>query len=183
MKRKKDTLEQVKEFSDFFGHPFHEKITFPTQEQINLRIRLSLEETTELSEACGQAAVDNYIELLLDTALRLKEKPYPKEIDIYGVADAYADKRYIDDGGIGLFGLAKAFHEIFDDVHSANMSKRTDSLKTVIDSISSYAEKGIEAYYEEKEGFYLIFRKEDNKVLKPVSWREPNNKAIIDKYL
>lgn len=54
----------------------------------------------------------------------------------------------------------------FELVHESNMSKFPQTFIDAEISIKEYASKGIEAYYKQNKGYYVILRKSDNKVLK-----------------
>src|SRR5690606_34636805 len=152
-----NTISKVKEFMERFGQNVPDTIKVPPPETINLRLRLNLEELTELAIACGQTYVTTYIELLKNEINNLKNKidSIPEKTDITEVFDAMIDKRYIADGDILSFGLHNYFSEGFEEVHGSNMSKLDENGKPIY--------------------------REDGKVIKGPNYYRPNLKKILDK--
>ena len=86
----------VAEFYEACGEPVNVTPQFPSQERIDLRMRLENEEHKELQDAIMQR-------------------------DIEGIADALIDKIYISIGTALEFGLPVDM--LWDAVHKANMAK------------------------------------------------------------
>lgn len=147
-------LNKVQEFHNTFNHPIKKNPEIPSEERSNLRISLIEEELNELKDA-----IKNY--------------------DIIEIADALTDLQYVLSGAILEFGLKDKFCNLFDEVHRSNMSKVCYDIDTVNQTIEFYKQKGINTYYNEKDGLYLIYRKEDNKVLKSIKYFKPD----ISKFL
>ena len=91
-------LELVKEFHKKFNHPIEKTPIIPEIKRIILRNNLIREELEELEVAS-------------------------QEEDIVEVADALIDILYVTYGAICEYGLADKAKELFDEVHSSNMSK------------------------------------------------------------
>ena len=152
-----NSLNKVAAFHKTFEHPIQEKPIIPALERAKLRVSLLAEELKELEEA-----IENK--------------------DLIEVADALCDLQYVLSGAILEFGLGEKFNELFSEVHSSNMSKACISEEEAALTISHYAKKdGTEAYYVEREGKYLVFRKADNKTLKSINYEPAKLSEIIEK--
>lgn len=149
-----DCLNQVSEFHKTFKHPILSEPQIPSKERCNLRISLIAEELKELQEAIED---NNIIE----------------------VADALADIQYVLAGAILEFGLGEKFRDIFDEVQRSNMSKACHSIAEAEETIAHYAEKGVNAYFKEIDGKYLVYRENDHKTLKNVYYSPADIKKII----
>lgn len=150
------SLQSVAEFHKTFKHPILESPQIPDDKRCKLRVSLLVEELNELVEG-------------------IKSK------DIVEVADAFCDLQYVLSGAILEFGLADKFKELFDEVQRSNMSKACNNELEAKDTVAHYkVEKGVDCYYEEADGKYLVFRREDRKTLKSVYYSEANLKRIIE---
>jgi predicted HAD superfamily Cof-like phosphohydrolase len=150
------SLQSVAEFHKTFKHPILESPQIPDDKRCKLRVSLLVEELNELVEG-------------------IKSK------DIVEVADAFCDLQYVLSGAILEFGLADKFKELFDEVQRSNMSKACNNELEAKDTVAHYKlEKGVDCYYEEADGKYLVFRREDRKTLKSVYYSEANLKRIIE---
>ena len=150
-----DSLNQVSEFHKTFKHPVLETPQIPSAERCALRVSLIQEELNELQ----QAIQDN---------------------DIVEVADALCDIQYVLSGAVLEFGLGDKFVTLFNEVQRSNMSKACVSEEEAQQTVDYYQnEKGTEAYFVEKEGKFLVYRKEDNKTLKSINYSPANLKKII----
>lgn len=58
-------------------------------------------------------------------------------------------------------------------IYKSNMSKSCTSIEEAEESVVHYLKQGIKAYFIEYEGYYLIKRSSDNKILKSINFREP----------
>ena len=149
-------LNDVADFHDLFGLPVLDEPTIPSKDRCKLRISLLEEELEELKEAIE----DN---------------------DLVEVADALADIQYVLSGAILEFGLGDKFKSLFDEVQRSNMSKACGTLEIAEATQRHYQEtKGTESYIEPKEGQYLVYRKEDGKVLKSVDYSPADLKSTLD---
>ncbi len=149
-----DCLNQVAEFHKTFKHPILSEPQIPSKERCELRVSLIAEELKELQEAIH----DN---------------------NIVEVADALADIQYVLAGAILEFGLGNKFREIFDEVQRSNMSKACDSVSEAEETIAHYAEKGVQAYFKEIDGKYLVYRENDHKTLKNINYSPADIKSIL----
>lgn len=150
------SLTSVAEFHKTFQHPILEKPTIPSEERCNLRVSLLAEELKELEEAI-------------------------KDRDLVEIADALCDLQYVLSGAVLEFGLAEKFNELFEEVQRSNMSKACKTKEEAERTMKHYLDKGVNSFYEEKEGKFLVFREGDRKTLKSVAYSPANLKDIIEK--
>mgnify|MGYP003673927627 CR=1 FL=1 len=150
------SLQSVAEFHKTFKHPILESPQIPDEKRCKLRVSLLVEELNELVEG-------------------IKSK------DIVEVADAFCDLQYVLSGAILEFGLADKFKELFDEVQRSNMSKACNNELEAKDTVAHYKlAKGVDCYYEEADGKYLVFRREDRKTLKSIYYSEANLKRVLE---
>ncbi len=150
-------LNDVAEFHDMFSLPILECPEIPSEKRCELRINLLQEELNELKEA-------------------IEDK------DIVEIADALADLQYVLSGAILEFGLASRFKELFDEVHSSNMSKTCDSMEEAEETQRHYLEnKETKSFIIEKNDQFLVYREGDKKVLKSINYRAADLKSIVNK--
>ena len=148
-------LSSVAKFHDVFNLPVLSTPAIPSKERCNLRYSLLAEELQELKEAMESG-------------------------DIVEAADALADLQYVLSGAVLELGLGHLFKQLFDEVQRSNMSKTCQTIEEARATQSHYLEsKGIESYIVEREGEYLVYRKEDGKVLKSVNYSPANLAAIV----
>ncbi len=150
-----EALNDVSKFHTLFNLPVVEQPAIPAEERIQLRISLLEEELKELKQAI-------------------------KENDLIETADAFADLQYVLSGAILEFGLGNKFKEVFDEVQRSNMSK-TCKTREEAEKTSAYykSERGVESYIEKRGDEFLVYRKEDGKVLKSINYSVPNLKNIL----
>lgn len=152
-----DPLNQVAEFHRTFRHPILTRPQIPGEDRCKLRVSLIAEELKELQEAIE----DN---------------------DMVEIADALCDIQYVLSGAVLEFGLGEKFRELFDEVQRSNMSKACDSEEEAKQTVTHYkTEKDTDAYYEERDGKWLVYRAGDNKTLKSINYSPADLKSIIEK--
>ncbi|HMR18715.1 MAG TPA: nucleoside triphosphate pyrophosphohydrolase family protein [Sphingobacterium sp.] len=149
------SLTSVAEFHKTFQHPILESPQIPSETRCNLRVSLIAEELKELEEA-------------------IKAK------DLVEVADALCDIQYVLSGAILEFGLKDKFSTLFEEVQRSNMSKACKSEAEAIATQEHYRAKGVEAYYKEIDGKFLVFRQGDDKTLKSINYSPADLKSIIE---
>lgn len=150
------SLTSVAEFHQTFKHPILPAPTIPSEPRSKLRVSLLAEELKELEEAI-------------------------QNNDIVEVADALCDLQYVLSGAVLEFGLANKFSELFDEVQRSNMSKACKTISEAEETIQHYREKGVDSFYEEADGHFLVFRTEDRKTLKSVRYSPADLKKILEK--
>lgn len=182
-----DSLSKVKVFMDTFNQPVANKFAIPDFKTCLFRLGLDLEETIELATACGADVLSNFgivlakkAEEIRDFVEKEREKLVPNRVE---ALDALLDKRYINDGTVHAFGGRYIFDEGFQLVHESNMSKACNTDTEAIDTIISYAEKGITVISQPKEDKFLIIKQsndEDNgKVLKSINYKPVNLQPLL----
>ncbi len=150
-----DSLNQVAEFHKTFKHPIEEAPTIPSKKRCALRVALIREELEEL-----EAAILNH--------------------DVVEIADALCDIQYVLSGAVLEFGMGEKFSDLFDEVQRSNMSKSCNTLEEAEKTIQHYKEhKGMDCYYKEVDGHFLVYRKEDNKTLKSIHYSPADLKSIL----
>ena len=149
-------LEMVAEFHKTFKAPILDTPQIPSLDRCKLRISLLQEELNELQEA-----IDNN--------------------DLVEVADAFADIQYVLSGAILEFGLGDKFNELFNEVQRSNMSKACENEVVAQATVEHYKQKdGTQSDYKEVNGKFIVYRNEDNKVLKSVNYSPASLQDIIN---
>jgi predicted HAD superfamily Cof-like phosphohydrolase len=150
-------LNGVADFHHLFDLPVQTTPQIPDVKRCELRVSLLQEELNELKEAI-------------------------QANDIVAAADAFCDLQYVLSGAILEFGLGEKFAEMFTEVQRSNMSKACPDQKDAEASLSWYKiEKNTDGYLKPKEGKFILYRTEDNKVLKSISYSPANLQSILTK--
>jgi len=151
-----DALNQVAEFHRTFKHPVEKEPVIPSKKRCELRVSLIQEELNEL-----KAAIDDK--------------------DLVAIADALCDIQYVLSGAVLEFGLGEKFRDLFDEVQRSNMSKSCLTEEEAMETVNHYKnERGVDCYFREADGHYLVYRKDDNKTLKSINYSPPDLSSIID---
>jgi len=150
------TLTSVAEFHKTFQHPILEEPTIPSEARCNLRVALIAEELKELEEA-----IENK--------------------DLVEIADALCDIQYVLSGAVLEFGLKDKFNMLFEEVQRSNMSKACQTEEEAKATQAHYLAKGVNSYYKEIDGLFLVYREGDNKTLKSVNYSPADLKGILAK--
>eukprot|EP00658_Telonema_sp_P-2_P025496 TRINITY_DN20271_c0_g1_i2.p1 TRINITY_DN20271_c0_g1~~TRINITY_DN20271_c0_g1_i2.p1 ORF type:complete len:174 (-),score=44.58 TRINITY_DN20271_c0_g1_i2:274-795(-) len=150
-----ETLHAVAEFHSTFQCPVLESPQIPDVKRCKLRVNLIQEELNELKDAIEAG-------------------------DLVEVADALADIQYVLSGTVHEFGMGGIFKSLFDEVHRSNMSKACNTVEEAEQTIEHYLKKdGTEAFYEEVEGKYNVYRKDDRKTLKSIKYSPADLKPMV----
>jgi predicted HAD superfamily Cof-like phosphohydrolase len=149
-------LKKVEQFHNTFNAPVLLSPTLIDKKRAEFRIKLIQEELDELKEA---VANDDLVE----------------------VADALADIQYVLSGTILEFGMKDIFNKMFDEVHQSNMSKACTSPGEVNETMKHYAAKGIKTHFLSSGSKSIIYRSEDDKILKSVFYYPANLRQFINK--
>ena len=135
-------IEKVADFHKIFGAPILDTPKIPSEDRATLRVSLLQEEINELKEAIANN-------------------------DLVEAFDAFLDIQYVLSGAILEFGMQDVFNDGFAEVHRSNMSKACNNEQEAIDTLEFYKQKdGTEGYYKQDGDLWLVYRKEDDKVLK-----------------
>lgn len=152
-----DPLNQVADFHRTFQHPILPTPQVPSEDRCKLRVSLIAEELEELQDA-------------------IKDK------DIVEIADALCDIQYVLSGAILEFGLGDKFRELFEEVQRSNMSKACENEEEAKQTVEHYKKKkDTDAYYEQRDGKWLVYRVGDNKTLKSINYSPADLKSIIER--
>lgn len=152
-----DSLNQVAEFHKTFKHPIEEEPTIPSKKRCALRVALIREELEEL-----EAAIEDN--------------------DLVEIADALCDIQYVLSGAVLEFGMGEKFRDLFDEVQRSNMSKSCATIKEAEATVRHYKEnRGMDCYYQEVDGHFLVYRTDDNKTLKSINYSPADLKSILSK--
>lgn len=92
------------------------------------------------------------------------------------IVDAAIDLKWVIDGLLLMLQVDIGVAE--NTVVQSNFSKWCYGEDIAQASVAEYANKGVDAYYEQldfnSEKYYIIKRNEDNKILKPVTYQKPD---------
>lgn len=150
------TLTSVAEFHKTFQHPILDSPQIPSEARCNLRVSLIAEELKELEEAILAK-------------------------DMVEIADALCDIQYVLSGAVLEFGLKDKFNALFEEVQRSNMSKACKSVEEAEATMKHYKdEKGVDSYFKEVDGLFLVFREGDNKTLKSINYSPADLKSIVE---
>lgn len=148
-------LTSVARFHDVFNLPVLSAPAIPPEDRCKLRYALLAEELQELKDAMDAG-------------------------DIVEAADALADLQYVLSGAILELGLGSIFKQLFDEVQRSNMSKTCKTMEEALATQHHYMNtKDIESYIVERDGEFLVYRKEDGKVLKSVAYSPADLASIV----
>ena len=183
-KEKITSVERVKEFMITAGQPVyfltsHVDIDKFVEERLYLRLSLCLEELSELAcEGFGKQGAVKFQKLLQEKSKEIFDALYNEEIpekcDRKAALDGLADMRVVADGFAWEIGLGESLEAAVNEVMDSNMSKFCILEEDIKATVIKYANLGIETTTEKVGDFYVIYRKEDNKVLKGINYREPD---------
>ncbi|MFD1771107.1 pyrophosphohydrolase domain-containing protein [Sphingobacterium suaedae] len=150
------TLTSVAEFHRTFQHPILDSPSIPSETRCNLRVSLIAEELKEL-----QDAIDNK--------------------DLVEIADALCDIQYVLSGAVLEFGLKDKFNALFEEVQRSNMSKACKTEDEAKATQAHYLSRGVNSYYKEVDGLFLVFREGDHKTLKSINYSPADLRSILEK--
>lgn len=149
-------IKAVKEFHTTFNAPVLDSPQIPSQNRCELRINLMQEELNEIKEAIANN-------------------------DLTEIADGLSDLMYVLCGSILEFGLGDKFTSLFDEVQRSNMSKACNDELEALATLEHYKQKdGTEGYYKENNGKWLVYRNEDDKVLKSINYSPASLETILN---
>lgn len=157
--KKVNIVKKVAEFHKFTKNGILKKPGFPSQDRMDLRVRLIEEELEELKVAI-------------------------KERDFIEVADALTDILYVTIGSFLEFGLGKLLPKLFNEVHRSNMTKFCTTLEEVAKNREWYRSKGKEiGFYEVKDSkgntVYCLYNMAGGKTLKSQDYSQVDFTKII----
>jgi predicted HAD superfamily Cof-like phosphohydrolase len=149
-------IKKVKKFHKTFNQPILEYPQIPSKERCNLRVSLLEEELGEFKEAIEGG-------------------------DMVEVLDSLTDLMYVLNGAIIEFGLSDIFDRSFKEVQRSNMSKACNDLDEVNQTMKFYGDRdGVESYSVSSGDKYIVYRKDDHKVLKSVNYSPADLKKMLN---
>lgn len=166
MENSSDYLGKVKEFMTTFGQPVLDKPTLLPEDRQKLRIALIFEELKEYAEASGMTTY--FAELCSVNGIN-------DEIDLpvnqVEQLDALLDLQYVLSGAVHEHGFGGIFDAGFEEVHTSNMSKACPDIATALRTIDKYDSEGVKVHCDTNNLPIVIYRTEDNKVLKSIDYK------------
>lgn len=192
--KKENSLTQVREFCETFGHEVEEKPTIPTNDVMLRRISLIQEELVELACNANEDVLFGFSAILRKALEKVRETEFTmsniavERNKLIEILDALCDLRYVLDGTVLAFGFGKVFNDAFTDVHNNNMEKTYTDESELHRDTAIHHDNGIDTDVElTKDGKrYLLKVFKDNKgnlpqgkILKPIKHR----KVDLSKYV
>ena len=174
-------LKKVEEFMTTFQQPVIDKPQEMPEDRNKLRIALIFEELKEYAEASGLA--DYFSGLCIHSAAAFAKGPdthYVPVIDLVEQFDALLDMQYVLSGAVIENGFKDIFDKGFDEVHRSNMSKTCSTKEEGLDTCVKYQKEGIQCTTHEINNRFIVYRDEDNKVLKSINYSPANLLPIIE---
>lgn len=140
-------IQLIRNWREVFGLPNRTAPQIPVKEELDLAVRLIIEETDELNVAIGKKSIND-------------------------IADAIGDLYFVVTQMAMVCGLDS--EKLVQKVYDSNMSKLCLTEDEAIQTVSAYLQKGIKTYIEQKDEYFIIKRSEDGKVLKSINFKEPD---------
>ena len=155
MPEAKTVLEMVTEFNQTFDQLINAEPTIPSNEIVVFRNNFIKEELQEFLKAV-------------------------LENNIVDVADAICDLQYVLTGLVLNCGLQDKFPALMAEVHASNMSKSCQTIEEAGATIEAVKEENGDCYYKQtSNGKYIVCRKSDNKIMKPLTYFKPDLAKIL----
>lgn len=79
--------------------------------------------------------------------------------------------QFVLSGAVHEHGFGSIFDAGFEEVYNSNMSKACPDTVTAIRTVHKYDAEGIEVHCDTSSTPIVIYRKEDNKVLKSIDYK------------
>lgn len=137
----------------------------------------------------GEPAKDTLARILRQSAFVVEEA---KEIqdgalgdNLQEVLDGFLDTRFVNDQiGVYLESLGIDLVKAWEEVVRSNNTKFSTDLDMLEDSVTHYFMKGVNVTIVESpiKGTYVL-KRDDGKIMKPLSFEEPNLRKFIPKQL
>jgi hypothetical protein len=144
-------VSEVEEFNAVMGKPNNYNPVIPDEKEWMFVYNFILEELEEYKHACETG---NIVEVL----------------------DALCDITYVSLGnGAMLHGLKDKVWPAYQEVQASNLSKACTSEEEAQDTVRvRSAEQKEECHYEKVEGYYIVYRTRDRKVMKNINYFRPD---------
>tara|TARA_R110001606_G_scaffold297277_1_gene445048 strand:- start:16871 stop:17338 length:468 start_codon:yes stop_codon:yes gene_type:complete len=142
-------LDGTEEFLRAAGHPIPDAPRIPNEDIIALRLKLLVEEVTELMQAVGFDDLYDYLECAADDVVAdvVEAAREGGDVDLVEMVDAFHDITVIAFGGALETAGADAARRAADEVTRSNLAKIVDG---------------------------KVLRRADSKILKPDGWQPPD---------
>jgi predicted HAD superfamily Cof-like phosphohydrolase len=148
-------ISEVETFNHTMGKPNNYIPNIPEEKEWMFVYNFILEELEEYKQAC-------------------------EEGNIVEVADALGDIMYVLSNGVLLHGLKDKFEMIYEEIQSSNMSKACKTEEEAIQTVSEReATLGAKCHYEKVGDYWVVYRSDDRKVQKALSYHKPNLKKFF----
>lgn len=149
----------------------------PARNQFILFLRLMLEELSETAESGGEDILDEFNQIMKaqikSNELLLNTQTVEPDYTLF--RDGMADLQVVLQNGNYMSGAS--IEDVLEDVNEvmkSNFSKFCITEKEARSTVDWYKEnKNLECYIVEKNGFYIVKRKEDNKIMKSINFKQP----------
>lgn len=156
----------------------------PTVEERKLRLKLALEELTELAEAYGMV---NYFANLcceLDNQIILQDSEDNFNYNAVQALDATVDIAVINNGTIITNGHQEIFDEAYNLIDKNNKTKFHLSFENAKDTVDALTETGLEGFNIEEIKynhftFYVVLNS-FGKIVKPIDFEPVNLKPLFN---
>ncbi len=148
-------VNEVETFNAIFGKLNNKIPTIPEKMERDFIYNFILEELDEYKEAAEAG-------------------------DIVEVLDAFCDIMYVLSAGIMAFGLKDKFLAAYNEVQESNLSKSC-ATEEEADATAKFraAASGRPCHFEKRGDKYVVYRSEDRKVQKSLSYFAPNLKQFF----
>jgi predicted HAD superfamily Cof-like phosphohydrolase len=126
--------------------------------------------TPTIPEKMERDFIYNFIQEELD-----EYKAAAEDGDIVEVLDAFCDIMYVLSAGIMAYGLKDKFLDAYGEVQASNLSKSC-ATEEEADATAKFraAASGKPCHFEKRGDKYVVYRSEDRKVQKSLSYFAPN---------
>jgi predicted HAD superfamily Cof-like phosphohydrolase len=148
-------VSEVEEFNQLFGKLNNKVPTIPEKMERDFIYNFILEELDEYKAAA-------------------------EEGDIVEVLDAFCDIMYVLSAGIMAFGLKDKFLSAYNEVQQSNLSKSC-ATEEEADATAKFRAAASQrpCHFEKRGDKYVVYRSEDRKVQKSLSYFAPNLKQFF----
>lgn len=142
-------LDGTEAFLVAANHPIPDAPAIPAADVVALRLKLLVEEVTELMQAVGFDDLYDYLECAADEVVAdvVEDAREADDVDLVEMVDAFHDITVIAYGGALETAGADAARRAADEVTRSNLAKIVDG---------------------------KVLRRSDNKILKPKNWTPPD---------
>lgn len=178
---KEDKIEQLDAIGDLFF----------VMVQLECMYRKPTYESTELNQTIERVFIPNFGNVTIEHDPNLDYEVKDKDsfehfytaIELLPSQEDNSFSRVVE----VLSNLSKQlnvdFHDLVQEIYNSNMSKLCKDEQTAQETVENYKKKGVETYYKTcttDSSKYIVYRSEDNKVLKSVDFVEPNIKKLLE---